>query len=444
MFKKILIANRGEIALRIIRACKELGTKTVAVHSAVDSDSLHVRYADESYCVGPAESSKSYLNIPSIISAAEVSNVDAIHPGYGFLAENPDFAEICETCNIKFIGPSSKQIRSFGNKAEAKSVMSSLDVPVIQGFTGSLDTKEQISQAVKNIDFPILIKASAGGGGRGMRVTHNMEELEKYLVLVQSEAEKAFGNSEVYLEKYIQNPKHVEFQILCDEHGNCVHLGERECSIQRRHQKLLEEAPCATMNSELREKMGNAAVKAMKSIGYKNAGTVEFLLDESGQFFFIEVNTRIQVEHPITEEITGIDLIKEQIRIAAGEKLGLKQEDIRLRGHSIQCRINAEHPETFIPSPGKISSLNIPGGPGVRVDTGIFGGCHVLPFYDSLMAKLIVYEKNRDAAIAKLRWALEEFHIGGVHTSIPFHRKVVNHPQFKSGVYNTGFLDTYF
>ncbi len=444
MFKKVLVANRGEIALRIIRACKELSIKTVSVHSTADADSLHVRFADESYCIGPAKSSQSYLNIPSIISAAEVSNADAIHPGYGFLAENPDFAEICETCNIKFIGPPSKQIKNFGNKAKAKELMLSLGVPVIQGYTGKCETRKEISLAAKEIGFPILIKAVSGGGGRGMRVARNVEELEKYLKIVRGEAQVSFGSDEVYLEKYIQNPKHIEFQILCDEHGNGIHLGERECSIQRRHQKLLEEAPSPSLDGKLRDKMGELAVKAMKSIGYANAGTVEFLVDEGGDFFFIEVNPRIQVEHPVTEMVTGVDLIKEQIKIAAGEKLAFKQEDIRIQGHSIQCRINAEHPETFVPSPGKITSLNIPGGLGVRVDTGIYGGYNVLPFYDSLIAKLIVFDKDREAALAKLKWALEEFHFGGIQTTIPFHQKVLQHPQFKSGNYNTNFLETYF
>ncbi|MBI5186885.1 MAG: acetyl-CoA carboxylase biotin carboxylase subunit [Nitrospinae bacterium] len=444
MFKKVLIANRGEIALRIIRACKELGIKTVSIHSTVDADSLHVRFSDESYCIGPAESSKSYLNIPAIISTAEVSNADAIHPGYGFLAENPDFAEICENCNIKFIGPPSGQVRAFGNKAKAKSLMEKFGVPIIRGYHGDGDPKKNAQKLAAEIGYPLLIKAAAGGGGRGMRIARNQKEFEDYLQVVRTEAELAFGNGEVYFEKYLQNPKHIEIQVLCDEYGNGVHLGERECSIQRRHQKLLEEAPCSILNDSLRKKMGAAAVNALKSNGYKNAGTVEFLLDENGDFFFIEVNTRIQVEHPITEQVTGIDLIKEQIKIAAGEKLQFTQDDIKIKGHSIQCRVNAEHPETFVPSPGKITSLNIPGGPGVRVDTGIYGGYQVLPFYDSLIAKLIVYEKDRPAAIAKLRWALEEFHVGGIHTSIPFHLKVINHPQFLSGNYNTGFLDSNF
>lgn len=444
MFKKVLIANRGEIALRIIRACKELGIKTVSIHSTVDADSLHVRFADESYCIGPAESSKSYLNIPAIISAAEVSNADAIHPGYGFLAENPDFAEICETCNIKFIGPPSELVKAFGNKANAKSLMKKIGVPVIHGYTDHSGPQKSLKKLALEIGFPLLIKASAGGGGRGMRIARNLKEFENYLQVVKTEAELAFGNSEVYFEKYLQNPKHIEIQVLCDEYGNAVHLGERECSIQRRHQKLLEEAPCAIMDDSLRQKMGTTAVNALKSNGYKNAGTVEFLLDENGDFFFIEVNTRIQVEHPITEEVTGVDLIKEQIKIAAGEKLQFRQEDIKINGHCIQCRINAEHPETFVPSPGKITSLNIPGGPGIRVDTGIYGGYNVLPFYDSLIAKLIVHEKDRPAVIAKLRWALEEFHIGGIHTSIPFHLQVINNPQFLSGDYNTGFLETNF
>ena len=444
MFKKILIANRGEIALRIIRACKEMGIKTVSVHSSVDADSLHVRFADESYCVGPAASAKSYLNIPSIISAAQVSNADAIHPGYGFLAENPDFAEICENCNIKFIGPSSEQIRSFGNKSRAKSLMKSLDIPVIQGYNGDYASKKDLARAAEETGFPVLIKAAAGGGGRGMRVAKTMEELENYIKVVKSEAQTAFGSDEVYFEKYLQSPKHVEIQVLFDEHGNGIYLGERECSIQRRHQKLLEEAPCVSMKPDLRAAMGQAAVRALQSIQYKNAATVEFLLDENGKFYFMEVNTRIQVEHPITEEITGVDLIKEQIKIATGQPLAYRQEDIQPRGHSIQCRINAEHPETFVPSPGKITSLNLPGGPGIRIDSCAFHGYQVLPFYDSLIAKLIVREKDRPSAIAKLKWALGEFHVGGIHTSIPFHMKVLDHPQFLSGDYNTKFLDQFF
>lgn len=446
MFKKILIANRGEIALRIIRTCKELGIKTVAVYSEADRYSLHVRFADEAVCIGPGPSKESYLNIPRIIAAAEITNAEAIHPGYGFLSENAMFAEICESSGIKFIGPTPDAIEAMGDKALAKETMRKAGVPVIPGSDGVVETLEQAREIANEIGYPILLKAAAGGGGKGIRMVKNDEELENAWQTARAEAEAAFGNPAVYIEKFIEKPRHIEIQILADEHGNVIHLGERDCSIQRRHQKLIEESPSPIVTPELREAMGQAAVKGAKSVKYRNAGTIEFLVDKDGNFYFMEMNTRIQVEHPVTEMVYGIDIVREQIRIASGEKLGIKQKQIKPNGHAIECRINAEDPfNGFRPSPGKITSLHFPGGFGVRVDSHIYQEYVVPPYYDSMIAKLIVHAKNRDEAIARMLRALDEFVIEGIHTTVPFHIKILNSPQFRSGVdYDTKYIDTSF
>jgi acetyl-CoA carboxylase biotin carboxylase subunit len=446
LFKKILIANRGEIALRIIRTCKELGIKTVAVYSEADRYSLHVRFADEAVCIGPGPSKESYLNIPRIIAAAEITNAEAIHPGYGFLAENAMFAEICESSGIKFIGPTPDAIEAMGDKALAKETMRKAGVPVIPGSDGVVETLEQAREIANEIGYPIMLKAAAGGGGKGMRMVRNNEELENAWQTARAEAEAAFGNPAVYIEKFIEKPRHIEIQILADEHGNVIHLGERDCSIQRRHQKLIEESPSPIVTPELREAMGQAAVKGAKSVKYRNAGTIEFLVDKDGNFYFMEMNTRIQVEHPVTEMVYGIDIVREQIRIASGEKLGIKQKQIKPNGHAIECRINAEDPfNGFRPSPGKITALHFPGGFGVRVDSHIYQEYVVPPYYDSMIAKLIVHAKNRDEAIARMLRALDEFVIEGVHSTIPFHIKILNSPQFRSGVdYDTKYIDTSF
>lgn len=441
MISKILVANRGEIALRVIRACKEMGIKTVAVHSKVDEDSLHVRFADESVCIGPPESVKSYLNISNILSAAEISGADAIHPGYGFLAENPGFAEACEESNIKFIGPSPESIRLMGDKSAARETMIKSGIPVIPGSDSKIETPQEILELTKGIGFPIIIKASLGGGGNGMKIVENEASLSNCFLLAKSEAQKAFGNSEVYIEKYLRQPKHIEFQILADEKGNTVYLGERDCSIQRRQQKLIEESPSPVMTEKLRKKMGRVAVQAAKAAKYTGAGTVEFLLDKEKNFYFLEMNTRIQVEHPVTEMLTGIDLVKEQIKVAMGKPLEYKQKDITLEGHSIECRINAEDPKTFVPSPGKITGLNLPGGNGVRIDTAIYPGYFVLPYYDSLIAKLIVHGRDRMEAIAKMRVALEQFKIDGIKTTIPFHQKIFENKDFIRGEFYTDFIE---
>ena len=442
MFKKILIANRGEIAVRIIRACKELGIKTVAVYSEIDKNSMHVRLADESICIGPAESAKSYLNIPAIISAAEIADADAIHPGYGFLAENPKFAEICNTCNIKFIGPTPENIELMGNKIKAKQILKESKIPLIPGSIKNVETEEEALSIAKDIGFPIIIKASAGGGGKGMRIVNNERELLNSFYIAQSEAMAFFGSSEIYIEKYIKNPKHVEFQIMADEFGNVIFLPERDCTIQRKYQKILEETPCPLVDETLRKKMGEVAIKVAKAINYKNLGTVEFLLDENKNFYFIEMNTRIQVEHPITEMITGIDLVKEQILLSMGEKLKYNQDDIKINGHAIECRINAENPwENFSPSPGKINFLYLPGGFGIRVDTHIYSGYTIPPYYDSLIAKLISHDKCRDLAIEKMKRALSEFLIEGVFTTIPLHKEILENEIFRSGSYSTDFLE---
>ena len=443
MFRKILIANRGEIACRIIWTCKELGIKTVAVHSEADRDALHVRYADEAICIGPPPSAGSYLNIPAIIAAAEITDVDAIHPGYGFLSENAHFAEVCADCNIKFIGPRPDVIRRMGDKAEAKRTMREAGVPVTPGSEGLLEDEETAILEAERIGYPILIKATAGGGGRGMRVAFNAGELRNAYNTARSEAETAFKNSGVYLEKYIAKPRHIEIQVMADEYGNVIHLGERECSIQRRHQKLIEESPSPVVSNELREEMGRVAVKACQEVGYSNAGTIEFLLDEDNSFYFMEMNTRIQVEHPVTELVTVSDLIAAQIRVAAGEPLNRSQEEILFVGHAIECRINAEDPDTFVPSPGRITTFNLPSGPGVRVDTAAYAGYFVPPYYDSMIAKLIVHHRTRERAIMRMRRALEATVIEGIKTTIPLHLKIMDDPDFQSGNFSTRFMDRY-
>jgi acetyl-CoA carboxylase, biotin carboxylase subunit len=420
MFRKILIANRGEIALRVIRACREMGIRTVAVYSQADRESLHVRFADEDVCIGPAAARDSYLNIPRLIAAAEITGADAIHPGYGFLAENAEFAEICERSDIVFIGPSAEQIRLMGDKAVARRTMMSVGVPTVPGSDGAIDDPEAALETARGIGFPVLIKAAAGGGGKGMRVAADADAFPVQLQMAQNEARAAFGDPSVYLEKYLARPRHIEIQVLGDHHGNVIHLNERECSLQRRHQKLVEEAPSPALTPELRAAMGEAATRGAKAIGYFSAGTVEFLLDEDGSFYFMEMNTRIQVEHPVTELVTGVDLVKEQIRVAAGEPLSIR-ETPALRGHCIECRINAEDPKrNFAPSPGQITIFHPPGGPGVRVDTHVYAGYMVPPYYDSLIGKLIVHGNSREEALVRTRIALESFIIEGVHTTIPF------------------------
>ncbi|MBC7971647.1 MAG: acetyl-CoA carboxylase biotin carboxylase subunit [Verrucomicrobia bacterium] len=441
-FSKVLIANRGEIALRILRTCEEMGIATVAVHSTVDRHSLHVQLADEAVCIGEAPSSKSYLNIPNIIAAALTRNATAIHPGYGFLAENARFAEICAAHQIVFIGPSPDSIRSMGDKSTAKKTMQRVGVPTVPGSTGLLTDEAEARTIARKIGYPIIIKATAGGGGRGMRLVRDESDLGKLFAAAQGEAEAAFGNPGVYLEKFVQKPRHIEFQILADTYGNVIHLGERECSIQRRHQKLLEEAPSPALTPTLREKMGTAAVMAAKSINYVGAGTVEFLLDQSGEFYFMEMNTRIQVEHPVTEMITGLDLIAEQIRIAQGEPLSLTQDQVLLRGHAIECRINAEDPEhNFRPNPGRISGYLPPSGPGVRMDSHVYTDYEIPPYYDSLIGKLIVWGSDRPAAIRRMRRALRECAVTGLPTTIAFHQKILDSPEFQKGDIYTNFVE---
>ncbi len=440
MFKKILIANRGEIALRIIRVCRELGIKSVAVYSEIDRESLHVKFADEAVCIGSAPSRDSYLNIPRIIAAAEITGAEAIHPGYGFLAENANFAEICTSSGLKFIGPSADSINAMGNKSFAKETMKKANVPVIPGSDGVVTNLNDAVKVSKEIGFPVIIKAVAGGGGKGMRVVRNEDELEKNFVMASTEAESAFGDAGVYIEKYIEQPHHIEIQVFGDNYGNVVHMNERDCSIQRRHQKLIEESPSPFINADIRKKMGEAAIKGAKSVNYQGAGTIEFLVDENRNFYFMEMNTRIQVEHPVTEQITGRDLIKLQIEIAAGKKLDKK--NIKPVGHAIECRINAEDPDNnFRPSPGEITGFHLPGGYGVRVDTHCYAGYRIPPNYDSLIAKLIVYAQDRKSAINKMIAALEEFTIEGIHTTIPFHKKVMQNEFFRAGKYDTSFID---
>ncbi|HJU69186.1 MAG TPA: acetyl-CoA carboxylase biotin carboxylase subunit [Gemmatimonadaceae bacterium] len=441
MFKKVLVANRGEIALRVIRACRELGIQTVAVYSEADRESLHVRFADDDVCIGPAPARESYLRIPRLIAAAEITGADAIHPGYGFLAENAEFAETCAASNITFIGPTPEQIRVMGDKAAARKAMADVGVPIIPGTPGPVDDPEEAIGLARDIGFPVIIKAAAGGGGKGMRVAKDVDDFARSFQLARSEALSAFGNGEVYVEKYLARPRHIEFQILGDKHGNTIHLGERDCSVQRRHQKLIEEAPSPIMTPELRAQMGDAAVRGAKSIRYVGAGTIEMLYNEDGSFYFMEMNTRIQVEHPVTEMLTGIDLVKEQIRVAAGERLSVKELP-PLRGHVIECRVNAEDPaRNFQPSPGKIEVFHPPGGPGVRLDTHVYAGYTVPPFYDSLIAKLIVQGRDRQEAIRRMHMALESFIIEGVTTTIPFLGRVMMHKKFQAGDVDTKFLE---
>ena len=439
---KLLIANRGEIALRILRTCREMGIATVAVHSTVDRNALHVQLADEAVCVGEAPSSRSYLNIPNILAAATSRGADAIHPGYGFLAENANFAEICQAHSITFVGPSPESIRAMGDKSTAKHTMQRVGVPTIPGSEGLLDTPQTAARLAEAMGYPVMIKATAGGGGRGMRLVPSAEQLESLFRAAQGEAEAAFGNPGLYMEKFIDRPRHVEVQILADRHGHVVHLGERDCSVQRRHQKLLEEAPSPGLSTDLRQRMGNAAVSAARSIGYEGAGTVEFLLDRSGHFYFMEMNTRIQVEHPVTEMVTGIDLIAEQLRIAGGEPISVLQEEIQIHGHAIECRINAEDPShNFRPAPGRITGWLPPGGPGVRVDSHVYTGYEIPPFYDSLIGKLIVWGVDRDAALRRLRRALSECAITGIPTTIDFHLALLDRPEFQRGDIHTKFVE---
>jgi acetyl-CoA carboxylase biotin carboxylase subunit len=443
MFKKILIANRGEIALRIIHACRELSIKTVAVYSEADENSLHVRFADEDVCIGPPRSADSYLNVPAIISAAEITGADAIHPGYGFLSESAYLAEVCEACHIRFIGPDPSVIKLLGDKARAKKAMKKAGVPMLPGSDGPVESEAKALGVAKDIGYPVIIKAVAGGGGRGMRIVRSAAELPNLLRTAQREAEAAFGNGDVYIEKYLENPRHIEFQILGDHHGNVIHLGERECSIQRRHQKLVEESPSPALTDKVRRKMGGVVVDAAKAVQYTNAGTFEFLMDREGKFYYMETNTRLQVEHPVTEMVTGIDLVKEQIRIAAGHKLSIRQSDVTFRGHAIECRVNAEDPETFAPSPGVIHAWSVPGGPGVRVDTFAHAECTVSPYYDSMIAKIIVHGRDRAEAIARMRRTLEMTVIEGIKTSVPLDLKIINDPDFQAGRMNTGFMDRF-
>lgn len=442
MFKKVLIANRGEIALRVIRVCKQFGIKTVAVYSTADRDSLHVKFADEAVCIGPPAGKESYLKIPRIIAAAEITNVDAIHPGYGFLAENAGFAEICTTSGIKFIGPTPEMISAMGDKALAKETMKKAGVPVIPGSDGVLKSIDEGKEIADTIGYPVIVKAVAGGGGRGMRIVREKQEFETAVKTAQHEAEQAFSNPDVYLEKYIEEPHHIEIQVFGDRHGNVIHMGERDCSVQRRHQKLIEESPSPFVDAKLREAMGVAAIKGCKAVNYENAGTIEFLVDKHKNFYFMEMNTRIQVEHPVTEQVTGHDLIKLQLRVAAGERLPRKK--IKQVGHSIECRINAEDPlSDFRPSPGLITDFHMPGGFGVRVDTHSYAGYVVPPYYDSLIAKLIVYAQDREGALNKMASALDEFTIRGIKTTIPFHRQVMKDPRFRKGQFDTKFLESF-
>lgn len=443
MFKKVLVANRGEIALRVIRACKELGIKTVAIHSDADTASLHVRAADEKVCVGPPEAALSYRNIPNVLSAAEITGADAIHPGYGFLSENAHFAEVCESIGIKFIGPTSENIAMMGDKAKAREIVARRGLPVTPGSPGELRSEEEALQAAQKIGFPVIIKATAGGGGRGMRVVNKAEDLGRAFQAAQAEAKSTFGNEGVYLERYFLEPRHIEVQIMADHRGHVIHLGERDCSIQRRHQKLVEETPSPAVDEKLRREIGRVAVEAVKAAHYRNVGTVEFLLDKDRNFFFMEVNTRIQVEHPITEMVTGIDLIKEQIRLAAGHPLSIRQQDVVLNGHSLECRINAEDPEKFTPSPGLITKYSPPGGFGVRVDSAMESGAMVVPHYDSMIAKLITHGRDRQESMARMRRALNEFVIEGIKTTIPLHRRILDDPDFQKGHVSTTFLERF-
>ena len=445
MLKKILIANRGEIAVRIIRACREMGIKTVAVYSEADRTALHTKLADEAVCIGPAPSVKSYLNVKAIIEAACLTGADSIHPGFGFLSENSSFAKMCDEIGLKFIGPKPEIIELMGNKSKAKETMKNAGVPVVPGSDGLIYTMQEAINISNQIGYPVMLKASAGGGGKGIRVAYNEDELKKAYEVVKQEAAISFNDDSIYIEKFVENPRHVEIQILADEHGNCIHLGERDCSLQRRNQKVLEEAPSIALNEETRKAMGEAAIKAVKASNYKNAGTIEFLYGKDNKFYFMEMNTRIQVEHPVTEMVTGLDLIKEQIRIASGEKMTYKQKDITFIGHSLEARINAENPDkNFRPCPGKITELNLPGGNGVRVDTAVYTGYTIPPVYDSMIAKIIVHAENRNAAIAKMKRALEETVIEGVDTNIDFLFSIIKNPDFIRGNFDTSFIETHF
>ncbi len=445
MFKRILIANRGEIAQRVIRACREMGVQTVAVYSAADKDALYLRQADESICIGPANSAKSYLHIPSIIAAAEIANVEAIHPGYGFLAEDAHFAEVCRSCNIEFIGPTPETIAAVGHKANARAMAIKAKVPICPGSDGHVDDEETAIRVASEIGYPVIVKASAGGGGRGMRIARNEPSLVSGFHAARTEAGAAFGDASVYIEKFVENPRHIEVQVLADKHGNTIHLGERDCSIQRRHQKLIEESPSPSLKPSQRKKVGEAAVRMVKAAGYQNAGTVEFVLDRSGAFYFIEVNARIQVEHTVTEMVTGVDLIQQQLKVASGEKLAISQRDIQSRGHVIECRINAEDPERdFQPSPGLVEQFVAPGGPGVRMDSHCYSGYRIPPNYDSMIGKLLVHGADRPEAIRRMMRALDEFVVEGPKTTIPFLRDILAHSDFQSGEHDTGFVERYY
>jgi acetyl-CoA carboxylase biotin carboxylase subunit len=445
MFRKVLIANRGEIALRVISACKEMGIRTVAVYSEADRNSLHVRFADEAICIGPPRSADSYLNVPAVISAAEIADVDAIHPGYGLLSENANFAEVCRASNIKFIGPPPEVTRMMGEKSTARQTMKKAKVPILPGSDGVIADEKEALEWAKDVGYPVILKAVAGGGGRGMRICRNAEELPSMYQQASTEAANAFGNGDMYMEKFIERPRHIEFQVLADEHGNVMSLGERECSIQRRHQKLIEEAPSLMVTPKLREELGKTIKKALENIGYWNAGTIEFLMDEDGKIYFIEMNTRIQVEHCVTEMVTGIDLVKAQLRIAAGEKLSsIITKPVEIRGHAIECRINAEHPEKFTPSAGKITAFNVPGGNGVRVDTAQYAEGVVPPYYDSLIAKLICHGADRVEAMDKMQRALSQFVVQGIHTTIPLHQKIFSDAEFRAGQFDTKFMERFF
>jgi acetyl-CoA carboxylase, biotin carboxylase subunit len=443
MFKKVLIANRGEVALRVIFACRELGIKTVAVYSEADENSLHVRFADEDVCIGPARSADSYLNVPAVISAAEITGADAIHPGYGFLSESAYLAEVCEACHIRFIGPDPQVIRLMGDKARARRVMKKAGVPILPGSDGPIDNEDKALKLAKDIGFPVIVKATAGGGGRGMRVVRAGGELSHAVKTAQREAEAAFGVGDVYIEKYVESPRHIEFQILGDHHGSVIHLGERECSIQRRHQKLIEESPSPALSEKMRRKMGGIVIDAAKAVQYTNAGTFEFLMDPDGRFYFMEANTRLQVEHPVTEMVTGVDIVKEQIRIAAGERMSHKQSEITFTGHSIECRINAEDPDTFVPSPGLIHTFSVPGGPGVRLETFAHSDCTISPYYDSMIAKIIVHGRDRQEAIARMKRTLEMTVIEGIKTNIPMHLRILADGDFIAGKLSTSFMDRF-
>jgi len=441
MFKKVLIANRGEIALRVIRACREMGIATVAVHSTADANALHVRFADEAVCIGPPSSKESYLNVPALLSAAEITRADAIHPGYGFLSENAEFAEVCQKCQISFIGPRAETIRLMGNKVRAREAAKAAGLPLLPGSPGVLKSAEEAVAIAEMIGYPVILKAAAGGGGRGMKIVRESRALPQAFATASAEAVNAFSNGDMYLERYVEKPRHIEIQIVGDLHGNIVHLGERECSVQRRHQKLIEESPSPGVSPSLRAEMGRISVEAMKAIGYTNLGTIEYLMDENGHFYFMEMNTRVQVEHPVTEQVTGVDLVRTQIQLAAGEKLPFTQADVKMSGHSIECRVNAEDPVTFAPWPGKITAYSAPGGLGVRVDSGAYENYTVQPHYDSLVAKLIVTAENRQVAIARMLRALSEYVVQGIRTNIPFHRAALQEESFVRGEYDTRFVE---